>query len=59
MVADMHPDVCKLAKKFNRWHHHCNYKIFQSRLITKEDAVYDDTYKKLKLVKNESASTNY
>ena len=59
MVADMHPDVCKLTKKFNRWHHHCNYKIFQSRLITKEDAVYDDTYKKLKLVKNESASTNY
>ena len=28
MIEDMHPDICKLTWKFNRWHHHCNYKVF-------------------------------
>jgi len=29
MLVDMHPDIVKLTKKFNRWHHHVNYKIFK------------------------------
>jgi len=28
MLADMHPDVAKVAKRFNRWHHQVNYKSF-------------------------------
>jgi len=30
MIQDMHPDICRVAWKFNRWHHHCNYKIFSN-----------------------------
>lgn len=38
MLVDMHPDVTKLSWKFNRWHHHVNYKPFKSnRLIRKKD----------------------
>ena len=37
ILVDMHPDVTKLTKKFNRWHHHVNYKPFKgSRLIRKK-----------------------
>ena len=28
MIEDMHPNICKVTWKFNRWHHHCNYKVF-------------------------------
>tara|TARA_R100000654_G_C2668677_1_gene125736 strand:+ start:53 stop:1192 length:1140 start_codon:yes stop_codon:yes gene_type:complete len=30
MLEDMHPDICRITWKFNRWHHHCNYKIFSN-----------------------------
>lgn len=33
MLVDMHPDVAKLTKKFNRWHHNVNYKPFKSNLL--------------------------
>jgi hypothetical protein len=33
MLVEMHPDVTKLTKKFNRWHHHVDYKPFKSNLL--------------------------
>ena len=30
MIEDMHPDICRVAWKFNRWHHHCDYKKFKN-----------------------------
>lgn len=32
MLQDMHPDVARVVWKFNRWHHHVNYKIFKTKL---------------------------
>lgn len=29
MLEDMHPDVAKVVWRFNRWHHHVNYKPFK------------------------------
>jgi len=29
MLDDMHPDVAKVVWRFNRWHHHVNYKPFK------------------------------
>lgn len=38
MLADLHPDVAKVAWKFNRWHHHVDYKPFKrNRLILAQD----------------------
>lgn len=39
MIVEMHPDIVKLTKKFNRWHHHINYKIFKNKPIRKMDLV--------------------
>lgn len=34
MLADLHPDVAQVVWKFNRWHHHVDYKPFKkNRLI--------------------------
>lgn len=37
MQIDMHPDVSKLVKKYNRWHHHVNYKPFQKIPLIRKD----------------------
>lgn len=38
MQVDLHPDVSRLVWKFNRWHHHVDYRKFKSnKLIKKED----------------------
>lgn len=29
MLADVHPDVAKVVWKFNRWHHHVDYRQFK------------------------------
>ena len=29
MLADMHPDVARVAWRFGRWHHHVNYTPFK------------------------------
>ena len=29
MIADLHPDVAKVVWRFNRWHHHVDYKPFK------------------------------
>jgi len=40
MQARMHPDVSKLVWKFNRWHHHVDYRPFkENKLIRKKDAI--------------------
>jgi hypothetical protein len=40
MLADMHPDVAKVVKRFNRWHHHVDYKPFKgNQLIKRSDIV--------------------
>ncbi len=31
MIADLHPDICKLSFKYKRWHHHCDYKLFAKK----------------------------
>lgn len=43
MLIDMHPDVTKLTKKHNRWHHHVDYRPFKkNKLIKRSDIVIPD-----------------
>jgi len=37
MLADLHPDVARVVWRFNRWHHHVNYKVFKNELIKKHN----------------------
>lgn len=38
MLEDMHPDVAKVVWRFNRWHHHVDYKPFKgNKLIRKSN----------------------
>jgi len=38
MLRDMHPDVTKISQKFNRVHHHVDYRRFKkNKLIKKKD----------------------
>lgn len=37
MLVDMHPDVAKLVWRFNRWHHHVDYRRFKSNLLIKKE----------------------
>jgi len=37
MIADLHPDVAEVVWRFNRWHHHVNYKVYTQQLIQKEE----------------------
>ena len=38
MLVDMHPDCAELVWKFNRWHHHVDYKRFFNELERKSDS---------------------
>ena len=38
MLADLHPDCAKVTWKFNRWHHHVDYKRFKRNPLIKKDA---------------------
>jgi len=39
-IAEMHPDLCRVVWRFNRWHHYCDYRPFRgNKLIRKPDAV--------------------
>lgn len=43
MLADLHPDVAKVVWRFNRWHHHVDYKPFKkNRLIKRKDVVVSE-----------------
>jgi hypothetical protein len=40
ILVEMHPDVCTLTMKFNRDHHHVNYKVFKkNKLLFKDNYV--------------------
>jgi len=40
MIEDMHPDVASVVWRFNRWHHHVNYKRFKlNKLVRKKGLV--------------------
>lgn len=39
MLVDLHPDVSKLVWKFNRWHHHVDYKPFKGNKLIKKDGL--------------------
>jgi hypothetical protein len=42
-LVRLHPDVAKVTWKFNRWHHHVNYKPFRrNKLIKKEGTLVLD-----------------
>ncbi|MDP6672310.1 MAG: hypothetical protein QF668_04975, partial [Arenicellales bacterium] len=36
MLADMHPDVARVIWKWNRWHHHVDYKPFKKNILIKK-----------------------
>lgn len=40
MLADMHPDVAKVVWRFNRWHHHVNYKPFKHNSLVFDNYDY-------------------
>jgi len=43
MLAEVHPDVARLAWKYNRWHHHVDYSKFKRRpLIKREDWIPEE-----------------
>jgi len=42
-LADFHPDVAKVVWRFNRWHHHGDYKPFhRNRLQKPTDVVVSE-----------------
>jgi hypothetical protein len=44
MLVSLHPDVASLVWKFNRWHHHVDYRPFRAnRLIRRADVEIPDT----------------
>ena len=51
MLEDMHPDICRMTWKFNRWHHHCNYKIFNNNKPILKSEDYQSTEDKMILKK--------
>lgn len=43
MLADLHPDVAKVVWRFNRWHHHVDYRFFKkNKLIRRPDLILKD-----------------
>ena len=42
MLEDLHPDCSKVVWKFNRWHHHVDYKRFKTKLKRKEGIIIPD-----------------
>lgn len=52
MLEDMHPDVAKVVWRFNRWHHHVDYKRFKgNKLIRKCDVNINNTNNEYGLIK--------
>jgi len=33
MIVDLHPDVAKVVWRFNRWHHHVDYRAFKKNRL--------------------------
>jgi hypothetical protein len=36
MLADLHPDVASVVWRFNRWHHHVDYRRFKRNKLIKK-----------------------
>lgn len=36
MLADLHPDVAKVVWRFNRWHHHVDYRAFKKNKLQRK-----------------------
>ena len=39
MIQKLHPDVAKVVWKFNRWHHHVNYRPFKKNQLIKRNGL--------------------
>lgn len=39
MIEKLHPDVAKVVWKFNRWHHHVDYRHFKKNRLIKKDCL--------------------
>ena len=39
MIADLHPDVAKVVWRFNRWHHHVDYRPFKKNKLIRKDEI--------------------
>lgn len=50
MLVAMHPDVATLVWKFNRWHHHVDYKPFKGNRLAKRKEVEEVDYR-MRLIK--------
>jgi hypothetical protein len=37
MLADLHPDVVKVVRRYNRWHHHVNYSQWRNTPLLRRD----------------------
>lgn len=40
MLADLHPDVASVVWRFNRWHHHVDYRPFKANRLIKRTNVF-------------------
>ena len=39
MIEELHPDVAKVVWKYNRWHHHVDYKPFRTNKLIKKQGL--------------------
>jgi len=39
MLVDLHPDVSRLVWRFNRWHHHVDYRPFRNNILVKKEVI--------------------
>jgi hypothetical protein len=39
MLADLHPDVAKVVWRFNRWHHHVDYRSFKKNKLNRKSGI--------------------
>tara|TARA_R110000851_G_C13008424_1_gene559086 strand:+ start:61 stop:1227 length:1167 start_codon:yes stop_codon:yes gene_type:complete len=55
MIENLHPDVAKVVWRFNRWHHHVNYKPFKNNALSYENYNYSgiDNYRMVKYFKGD------
>ena len=40
MIEDLHPDVAKVVWRFNRWHHHVDYRAFKKNKLQKVEGIH-------------------
>ena len=39
MLATLHPDVAKVVWRFNRWHHHVDYRAFKANTLKRKEGL--------------------